>query len=227
MWASRATDGFPGGVGQAEQPHPGRGQPAPRRAFAQDAGPGPAGVPPAGEDARQPLGPHVQGISEQVNRGAVLVGAQRQAGDVPVGDLDGPGVRAARPAVPVVRAAGMPAVVAGPGRLPVTGTVILRQPPAISGSQFPAAGCGISGRGPERATGVRQQAGRSRDIHCGMFSPGSAGVRRYRGIGVPSGSWMRQRPPSRAGRRPLIVAGPALLDHLNSPRLTPSVNACH
>ena len=87
---------FPGAVGQAEQPHPGRGEPAPGRSFAQGAGFGPAGVPPAGQDAPQPVRLHVQGGGEQVDRGAVLVGDQGQAGDVPVGEFDRPGVTAAR-----------------------------------------------------------------------------------------------------------------------------------
>ena len=56
---------------------------------------GVAGVPPAGHDPAQPVVPHAQGGGEQVVRGAKVVGAQHQPGDVAVGELDRPGVGAA------------------------------------------------------------------------------------------------------------------------------------
>ncbi len=78
---------------------------------------------------------------------------------VPASDRRGGGGRHGTTFIP------MP-IAAGPERS------FLPEPPAIPGSQFPAAGCGGSGRGPERATGVRQQAGRSREI----LSPGEGGA---------------------------------------------------
>ena len=71
------------------------------------------------------------------------------------------------------------------------GMVILRQAPAISGSQFPAAGCGISGRDRERAAGVRQQAGRSRDISSrgeGGAQDGDDHVDQCAGVAVEGGA---------------------------------------
>ena len=45
----------------------------------------------AGHDPAQPVGPDTQGGGEQVERGAEVVGAQHQPGDVAVGELDRPG----------------------------------------------------------------------------------------------------------------------------------------
>jgi hypothetical protein len=70
----------------------------------------PAGMPPAGKNAPQPFGLHVQGNSEQVNGGGVLVGDQGQADDVRSVSLILPA--SLRRMGWAVRAAGMAAVVA-------------------------------------------------------------------------------------------------------------------
>jgi len=80
---------------QADGVQAGAGQPAPRRAGAKPAGLGVAGGTPAGGDAAQPVGPHIQERGEQVIGCAVHLPAQHQSGDVPRSDADGPGVRPA------------------------------------------------------------------------------------------------------------------------------------
>jgi hypothetical protein len=91
-------------------------------------------VPPAGDDAAQPVDGDVQGGGEQVVGGAVLLGAQLQPGDVPVGDLECPGVVAAwgccRAGVRCLHGF----TCTGPALLAVTGMAVFRQPGSNSGN---------------------------------------------------------------------------------------------